>query len=174
VNNFRLTDRSTSIHTTYHPESIIVANLNDGTAFLGTRVINGSNRIDIEAFPFSNNCHEEGFDSTSDGYQLFANALIWSASGRCNSDDCFACATKNCSWCLDNNTCGSRTSNCRNRIINPSFCPINCAVQKTCDKCLTHSTKCQWCLDNNSCGSTTSPCENYINDKEFCPNKLKK
>jgi len=65
------------------------------------------------------------------------------------STTCDTCASTNCMWCLDNNTCQESTNTCNNFIKNPQYCPNTCHTYSTCDQCTNGG--CAWCVGESEC-----------------------
>jgi len=89
----------------------------------------------------------------------------------CNTaKNCDSCAGTGCEWCLDTNSCASKSSNnnCRNFITNPNFCPPPPCSSKTCDGCLG-SDACVWCVDGY-CSDNSRKCRGgVVRDSKYCP-----
>jgi len=90
--------------------------------------------------------------------------------GNCNT--CLSSAlNSSCEWCLDTKSCVSTVStNCRNTLRNPNFCPLPCSSKKNCGDCTNF--ECIWCnYPTPGCSATTdSQCQYEIQDPQFCPN----
>jgi len=83
---------------------------------------------------------------------------------------CNSCTNDNeCYWCMDNNSCEISTSNCKNYIKNPQYCPLGCVTLSTCNQCTLGN--CAWCIGENVCVplSKSDQCINgVVESPSFC------
>jgi len=150
-----------------------VAQWDDGNPFVGVISVGSSVRVDLSMYPPSSDARSGYWLSSTDGARLMANAIAYTIGSSCGSfSSCGTCTSGGCQWCLDTNTCGSPSTSCPDRIVNPSDCPIDCKHSK-CSTCLDPSRagQCSWCLDTHSCvpASDSVNCKGDINDRKYCP-----
>jgi len=142
------------------------------TPLIGTRIINGTRRVDLNFFPVSSTVYKQYWDAATDGAKIIANALTWVAETPCTPHAaCGSCTANNCQWCLDSNRCYLKNPSCRNRIATPGDCPsLICSRYTKCSACLETivARSCSWCLDNSTCVSNNNDCKGELNDHLYC------
>jgi len=65
----------------WHSTTTRVAAWSDNTPLIGTRVINGGRRVDLNFYPVSSDINEGYWESDTDGGRIIHNALLWAATG---------------------------------------------------------------------------------------------
>jgi hypothetical protein len=65
---------------TINANAVRVADWSDGLPLVATRVLNGTNRVDLNFFPPSGDAGTGGWVSSTNGAQILANALVLAAS----------------------------------------------------------------------------------------------
>ncbi|MDZ7292746.1 MAG: S8 family serine peptidase [candidate division KSB1 bacterium] len=70
--------------TTLVSGATLIANWSDGKPLVATRIINGTRRVDLGFRPPSTDATVYGWDSSTDGARLLANALAWAAGKQQN------------------------------------------------------------------------------------------
>jgi len=149
-----------------------VAVWSDLSPLIGTRLINGARRVDLNFFPPSSDVRPVYWSSITDGAKIIANALQYVSEAPCvGFSDCGSCTTNACQWCADTLQCTAEDFSCRNRVSRPGDCPAPACHQFTkCSTCIATDVlgACSWCLDNATCVPQTTNCKGEYNDPKYC------
>jgi hypothetical protein len=106
-------------------------------------------------------------------YNMFTQITVTTSNvDSCSSKDCLSCtASSTCTWCLDTDTCISKSQpGCPDRSNNPNRC--GCYAQTSCLACTNLGRNCSWCENptGDKCvlNSTQPQCESVIVNPKYC------
>ena len=106
----------------------------------------------------------------------YIDPVICDCNAACSTNnDCVACTTNSCEWCLPSSSCIESGGICSSHVSQPKYCPISsCSSYSSCSSCTQTKGKCSWCLDASMCVEADSTCHDKIGEHQFCPAKPKK